>query len=171
MLPRIRIFCLSERNDNILMWSHYANYHTGVVLKFKIIPELDTPLSIARPVIYVPTPPFYFSATQIIEQILSIKKIETDLQKLNEHYTYIKSDVWAEEKEWRVWDIKPKNTSGWYSDYKLYPQELETIYFGCKINVEEKNKIIQVAKQFNPNMTFYQSEKCSKTYGIIFKNL
>lgn len=29
------ILSLSEINDNILMWSHYANYHKGVCLGFK----------------------------------------------------------------------------------------------------------------------------------------
>ena len=29
------IFCGSKKHDNILMWSHYAEGHTGVVLKFR----------------------------------------------------------------------------------------------------------------------------------------
>ena len=28
------VLCLSEVNDNILMWSHYGQSHTGVVLEF-----------------------------------------------------------------------------------------------------------------------------------------
>jgi hypothetical protein len=38
------VFCLSETHDNLLMWSHYAQNHTGAVIKFchfrKLIPRL-----------------------------------------------------------------------------------------------------------------------------------
>src|SRR5581483_818234 len=30
-LPRARVFSVSEESDNLLMWSHYADYHRGVV--------------------------------------------------------------------------------------------------------------------------------------------
>jgi hypothetical protein len=32
---RMGIFCLSERVDSVLMWSHYANNHTGIALRFE----------------------------------------------------------------------------------------------------------------------------------------
>ena len=28
------LFCVSESQDNLLMWSHYAQNHTGAVIKF-----------------------------------------------------------------------------------------------------------------------------------------
>jgi hypothetical protein len=31
----LRILCLAERPDNLLMWSHYAQQHAGVVLEFE----------------------------------------------------------------------------------------------------------------------------------------
>ncbi len=30
----IGILCFTEKNDNLLMWSHYANSHKGFVLEF-----------------------------------------------------------------------------------------------------------------------------------------
>ncbi len=37
------ILCLSEKNDDILMWSHYGNKHSGICLEFdkKIIHRTD----------------------------------------------------------------------------------------------------------------------------------
>src|SRR2546427_1031319 len=43
-LRNIRVFCVSEPHDDLLMWAHYANSHTGAVLKLKCISELDTAL-------------------------------------------------------------------------------------------------------------------------------
>jgi hypothetical protein len=171
LLPRIRVFCMSETKDNILMWSQYADHHKGVVLKFKILSELDTPISIAQKVIYEQTPPACFSSIQIIEHLFGIKEI--DLKKLAKNYGYIKSSIWSEEKEWRVWDIARETTHNLhkFGYYKLYPQELESIYFGCKIDNENKNKIIAAAKAFNPDITFYQAEKTTTTYGLIFKKV
>lgn len=34
------VFCLSERIDSVLMWSHYANNHYGVALRFDIRNQL-----------------------------------------------------------------------------------------------------------------------------------
>src|SRR5947209_3099155 len=33
-LPRLRVFSVTEDPENILMWSHYANNHTGAVFAF-----------------------------------------------------------------------------------------------------------------------------------------
>jgi hypothetical protein len=52
-----KVFCVAEEYDNLLMWAHYARDHTGAVIKFECLRELDTPLCIARKVSYVVTPP------------------------------------------------------------------------------------------------------------------
>lgn len=36
------IYCLSENNKNILMWSHYASNHEGLVLEFDVAETIDT---------------------------------------------------------------------------------------------------------------------------------
>ena len=165
-LPRLRVFSMSEINDNILMWSHYADYHEGVVFKFKVVPELDTPLSIAKPVIYKHTPPIFFTAKQWIEYILSNKDV--DHQTLNWEYAYIKGATWSYEKEWRVWDLLPTLTEELFSDYELHPKEVEAIYFGCKINGEIRKKLIDAARVFNPKIKFYQAQKSTTVYGLQF---
>jgi hypothetical protein len=37
ILPNIGVVCLTETRDNLLMWTHYANEHKGVVLCFHSI--------------------------------------------------------------------------------------------------------------------------------------
>ena len=36
-----KVLCLSERNDSILMWSHYAVNHTGIVIRFSCLEETE----------------------------------------------------------------------------------------------------------------------------------
>ena len=57
MLPKLRVFCVSEVNDNILMWSHYAQYHRGVCIRLRVMPEVDNALCAAKKVIYTESPP------------------------------------------------------------------------------------------------------------------
>jgi hypothetical protein len=38
-LPNIGVFCLSEINNSILMWSHYANDHKGFCIEFNNLNE------------------------------------------------------------------------------------------------------------------------------------
>ena len=33
LLPSIRVFCVCEERDNLLMWAHYAKDHTGAVIR------------------------------------------------------------------------------------------------------------------------------------------
>ena len=46
-----RIFCLSEKNDNLLMWAHYSDNHKGAVIKLKCL-HGDYALSASQKVIY-----------------------------------------------------------------------------------------------------------------------
>lgn len=121
-LPRLRVFSVSEDRDNLLMWSHYALAHTGVVLEFKVLPDQDNSLCVARNVIYERSPPAFFTESEWVESILGIRALDT--ADLYWRYAYIKSDNWAYEKEWRVWDLLPDREEKLYSDYALIPGEV-----------------------------------------------
>jgi len=34
LLPSLRVFCVTEDRDNLLMWAHYASDHQGVVFEY-----------------------------------------------------------------------------------------------------------------------------------------
>ncbi|RZJ85738.1 MAG: DUF2971 domain-containing protein [Hymenobacter sp.] len=49
-MSRLGICCFSTLEDNILQWSHYADYHRGICLKFDITEAADffrTPIIVA----------------------------------------------------------------------------------------------------------------------------
>jgi len=168
-LQRLRVFSMSEIHDNILMWSHYADFHRGVVFKLKVLPVYDTLICMAKPVIYKSNLPVFFTRKQWIEFLCAVKPI--DFEKLSWDYAYIKSDVWSYQKEWRVWDLLPEAGPELYIDYKLYPEEIESIYFGCKTDDKKRNDIMKAAKAYNPNIFFYLADKSKNSYGLIFNEL
>src|SRR5271154_5206616 len=88
------VFCLSETHDNLLMWSHYAQNHTGAVIEFRVLPEVDSPTLAAKPVRYsTQTPRLIFADLADFERLC---------HEMVEVITLTKSDVWAYEKEWRI---------------------------------------------------------------------
>ena len=146
------------------MWSHYAKNHTGVVFKLAVVPELDNPLCTAGPIIYKKTPPVFFKIEDWIDELVGIKEI--DHEKLYWEYAYTKSEIWAYEQEWRVWDLLPEAKPELFTDYPIYPQELSAIYFGCKTKKEAKKEIISLAKEINKEVRFFQVDKIPDEYKL-----
>ncbi len=168
-LPRLRVFSVSEDRDNLLMWSHYSKDHTGVVLQFNVLPERDNPLCAAQKVIYQPSPPAFFSESEWIESMLGLSTLDTE--GLYWRYAYIKSDKWAYEKEWRVWDLLPDPVEQLYSDYPLIPEEVAAVYFGCRIHESDKKEIISLLSANYPRAALFQASKSKFEFGLVFDEM
>lgn len=84
------IFCFAERNDDVLMWSHYANSHRGVCLTFDPMLEPACGLVCAQPV-------RYRSERPIVPGVRTKREHDDVVQA---HLT--KATAWAYEREWRV---------------------------------------------------------------------
>jgi hypothetical protein len=146
------------------MWAHYAKDHTGAVFEFRALAEQDNPLCIAEPIRYYKTPPSLFTEAQHIDALFSLGVL--DESQLLE-YAYIKSDIWAYEKEWRVWDLKRAMLDELHSDYPLYANELGAVYFGCRIDPDIRTRIIQLLAGY-PNAKAFQARKAADAFKLNF---
>lgn len=153
------IFCLSETNDNILMWSHYAANHTGVVVNFLPLAEIDSPLILARPVRYSKDMP-----RLSYEIILDAEKGRTAIL---DTLTLSKSEVWAYEREWRVWATLRDKTCT-YEIIPYAPEEIGAVYLGCKIDKHDKGEIIEITRRKYPRAKIFQAEKHDKEFALVF---
>lgn len=128
----IRVCCLTEKNDSIIMWSHYANCHNGICVEYEIDSEYFK--NMIHPVIYSEK---LFDATNIFE------KAQTE--SFNNLFAIVaamyKSIEWLYEKEWRI--ILPMGEN---SDIGNIPApKIKSITLGSKISNENENKIIEIA--------------------------
>ncbi len=115
---KIGVYCLASKPNNLLMWSHYADYHKGLCLEFDLTKDPDTFTFLSK-VKYDDTYP----------QVNYIK--DQDVIPILMH----KSTVWKYEEEWRV--IKT-NFADKLVDVK--EEALTGVVFGCKIDeVDEKS--------------------------------
>lgn len=167
-LPRLRVFSATEDEDNILMWSHYAQNHTGVVFSFRVMQKEDNALRTAKPVIYKREPPPLFSEEEWINFIL-LENL--DPSEFFVQYAFIKSAHWAYEKEWRVWTFEPEPKRELFTDYSLLPNEIEAVYLGCRMELEQKKIIKALLSTTFPEARLFQARRPRDEYRLIFAEI
>ncbi|MHB1186639.1 DUF2971 domain-containing protein [Thiobacillus sp.] len=168
LLPGIRVFCVSEEKDNLLMWAHYAKDHKGCVFEFWSLPEEDNPLSVARRVNYVDAPLPFYSEGEWLDDLVGIKKL--DSHGLYRRYAYAKSKHWSYEREWRVW-YPLADTSGEYDEMPIRSSELRAIYIGCKASREFIEDIVPILRRSFPEARVYQATKKEDAYALTFAEI
>jgi hypothetical protein len=135
---RVGLYCLTERRDSILMWSHYAADHNGYCIEFQATdytPVFGTSQQVSYSTEY---PEIDFYNTSIDDKI--------KLAFLT------KCADWNYEKEWRI--IDHEHGSGG----RRYPPELmKGVIFGLRMQEKHKTQIREwIARRGTP-VEFYQA--------------
>lgn len=147
VFDEVGIASFSERPVNLMLWSHYANWHQGICLQFnwRLDRELFDPLIKVK---YCETMPR-----------LTYNPAFKDGNKITEALT-TKSNVWERENEWRV--IKPKKGL-----YKFNRECLTAIFLGLKCSEEYKAKVIEATEVY-PDIRVYYSLPHNTEFGMRF---
>lgn len=155
------IVCLSETNDDILMWSHYADAHKGLCLVF------------AKEII-ANDKRFMFRKVNYPEDnsLISCKRFyEMYLEKGDEIYELLfltKSLHWKYEKEWRIL-VSAKyieNNTEDENDNRFFicNNMLTGIIFGWKLSPALKQTITKLVQ--NRPIQLYQAKRNENNYAI-----
>lgn len=148
------VLCMSKSSDNILMWSHYANSHLGVIL------EIDTNNN-------------FFANLNEVKYDLKRPSLDVNKDPINDDEKikyamdvfFTKSKSWKYEKEFR--DIKRiadgENTH--HIDQRGFPIVLfefpksiiKGIIFGSKIKKEEKTEYVSFIRDLGFNIKFKEA--------------
>ncbi|MCA1863388.1 DUF2971 domain-containing protein [Janthinobacterium sp. HSC-3S05] len=86
-LAKAGVYCISERNDDILMWSHYSDNHQGICLEFDGMSEFIAPAMQVR----------YSQDRPTINRLR-----EKSSLAMMEKALLTKSSQWDYEYEWRI---------------------------------------------------------------------
>lgn len=177
-----KIFCVAEEHTNLLMWAHYAKEHTGAVIKLKCLPELDTPLCAAKKVEYSDKPPVIAEIDEYIKYITGQSPAPENYNSIFYKMFLTKSDHWKYEQEWRVF-IPPynmKNSTIQTDEYgkeilsdflPFHPQEIHSIYLGCKITTQNRHNILKCLKDDLGHVKKYKCSRNEKKYRIDFEEI
>ena len=168
LLPSIKVFCVTEERDHLLMWAHYAKDHTGAVFELWSLPEADNPLSVARRVEYQDTPPVFFTEKEWIDDLTGVGQIDTN--ELYRRYAYIKSTHWSYEREWRVW-YPYSHSTGLYDPVPLGQSEFAALYFGCRADPDFVSKATDLMRLSFPNSRAFKAHRKEREYALEYAEI
>jgi len=129
------LFCLSERRDDILLWSHYAGCHEGICIEFDTTVE-GSP----------------FSACQKVEYRPEFNVIEGDVKGIFERACLVKAKHWDYELEWRL--IRRDE------QFVKFPKDcLTAVILGCRISEEDKKWVLDYWLRDYPSASIFEAKE------------
>ncbi len=144
------VFSLSEKFDDILMWSHYSEYHKGIVFGL----ELEADLGFFVTPIWID----YKDSYEELNYLSNPEKSTIDTLK-------IKSSQWKYESEIRLY----KNDSGLH---KIDEGAIKEVYFGINTTQKDIDEIRRICSEKGlKDIVFFKGEKGHGTFKVEFRLL
>ena len=150
------ILSLTKVKDSLLMWSHYAESHTGAVIEFdvkhpefNIVPKTHKPFQ----TIDIYSPIEDKKGTQMMGDVIyknkGFRELLAPTQRIKMCHFYYKSSQWEYENEYRI--IRQKNDSNNQTEKgALFPlpfAALKSITLGVRFGGTENSMIDEKKKQ------------------------
>lgn len=150
----IGLLSLSSVKDNILMWSHYANNHSGFVIGLdsaSLSTEYD--FDYIEPINYQLKYP-------------TVSGLDGTTAQFYKKF-FCKSNLWEYEKEWRVSKNHIKNRT-----IKLNPDTIKEIILGCCIKPKDEAEIIKMGKKkLGNHIEIFKAIKKEGEFSLIVEKL
>jgi hypothetical protein len=149
-----KVASVSEVKDSNLMWSHYAENHSGFCIEYSIL-DYDNFQDFIEDIY-----PVFYENTTTDETEDILKGI-----KFYKLYSVLrKSSEWQYEKEWRI--VIPVHE---VMDNNLKMPKITAIYLGCQISNKNKELLIEIAKE--NSIKLFQAERKYNSQKLVFKKL
>jgi hypothetical protein len=163
-ISRSKILCLSEIADSAPMWAYYAEQHQGLVLRFKSIPELDSPWVTARPIQYHADMPRLLDADFLAD--LSSGRVTLEPATILDRLIYTKSIEWAHEREWRIFSGDGRDANAPHEDIPFHQLELEGVIFGCRMSAQDRADLSRLIEQRYPQTEILEVERDARNFRL-----
>lgn len=150
-----RVFCLSPKNDCLLMWGHYADKHQNICLEFSTKNDV---FSSALKVVYsMDCPQFKIIGSNLENELLAF---------------LVKPKAWEYESEYRLISeeedtAKEKETLKTKNGYLKIPQgSLTSIIAGCQMSEDRIKKIHQLIESTGSKVRLKQAKRHPDQYKL-----
>ena len=147
------VCCFSELNDNMLMWSHYANSHSGILItidpnfsKNEILLVMPVNYVRERPKVELPRENPSELSEQIVQKIL-----------------YSKAECWDYEKEWRIISLRKHGV------IKFPPNIVSSITLGAKITGADRKAVIEANLKRKTPLQINQAHLADNEFQIVIE--
>jgi hypothetical protein len=147
----VGIFSLSERNDDILMWSHYADCHKGICFQFSITPESP---------FHPPPQPVVYQ-----ERCPSLNAFQSTFDEQASAAFLTKAKHWEYEKEWRIVDYD--NGPGLRI---CNPKLITAVVLGWKTSEDDEQMVRSWLRETGHPASLYRAVAIIGTYQLSLSN-
>lgn len=159
------VACFSATPTNILMWSHYANNHQGIVCEFT--PDLFKD-SLSEHFTGKPLGVDYLIGNSY--KLLSYAKFGKEKEQQFVFELLGKATDWAYEQEYRFIDLNVDKGFGRNKPFK--PESLKSIIFGTKTPEDEKQRIKELCAKNNlPHVEFKQAQFQTNSFNLDIRQI
>ena len=148
-MSKIHLSSFSERNDSILMWTHYSQKHKGICIEYDFSNDYE--------IIEYLEPVYYTKQRYAITNAYGFDKINNTLRIA----AFTKAKDWKYEKEWRI--VFPCSKEG----YLKVPKP-KAIYLGTRFD-ENKDELKERINRLSENLSIplYKMKLHDTKYKII----
>jgi len=158
---RVGVFALTEKIDNLLLWTHYTNNHSGFCLEYdaqklyNLLVEVFVTQNVKA---------FIFKVKYQNEYPIIIPRINNAEERLQKQFL-IKSKDWEYEQEWRILVLDGIRKNEIESGY------LKNIYFGLNASQKKIETSIDILKTSNPDIGLFKAVKKKDEFGLEFEKI
>jgi len=164
------VSCFSKNWDNFLLWSHYADSHSGLCVGFKTkyysksycIETDNFPSLVKSELEYDGMMPLVH--IQYTDKIPKAFNPYTENQYDLEQFLISKGTHWSYEGEMRAILPDPEKHS---RKIELSNTAIDEIVLGANISIENQNKVLEVVDYLDLDISIFKASLDSQTYSII----
>lgn len=144
---RVAVMSLSEVNDDILMWSHYADSHRGICIEFTA--SKSTPF-------FAETVPVEYS-----DNIPVLSHYRDTQYEVFRASCLVKAAHWSYEREWRSVEVRAGRGA------KRFPIEhLTAVILGACISAEHESEVRGWVGRFAPHARIERASLSPGRFGL-----
>lgn len=145
----IGLVSLSEKKDEILMWSHYSDFHKGFVVGFfneSLLNDYD----------------FDYVCKVDYQNGYPIISGDDDITERFRKKFFTKSLAWNYESEWRISKNHIKNRL-----VTMRKESFAEIIFGCQtVESERKQMVKEIRKNYGKSLKIFQAKKEEENFKL-----
>ncbi len=154
LVPTMRILCLTESQEHVAMWYHYADKYRGAVLGFRCTEEVDSCFRIAEKIQYLDQKPDVYT-DRGFAKLLCLNGVAA-ARKTAKLATLTKAADWSYEREWRIVSYADPDDAGHFSDWPFERVDLAFVYLGPHISDQDAAELTKLTRHY-PNVSVFRT--------------
>jgi hypothetical protein len=161
-----KILCLSQTGASVLMWAYYAERQQGLVLRFRSVPNLDSPWQAGHQVQYSERMPLLADAEALSDLLLGAPNVRDIALSALKRLVFTKSREWVHEREWRIFCGSGRTPDAQFEDIHFDALELDGVIVGCRMAADDRQAISDLVRRNYPHAQLLQAVKRQREYGL-----